>query len=178
MIDVLRYGIHHLSTYGDLFYGTPTPGNRKAEERFATNVFSVTRQLRCSQDQTRLALDMCLFINGLPIASFELKNNLTKQTVADAIEQYRRDRDPRKLLFQFGRCAVHFAADDQEVEMCTHLQGKASWFLPFNKGWNHAAGNPPNPNGLKSDYLVEGCSHSRRLYRHPGGLCPDRRRRA
>jgi len=89
------------------------------------------------------------FINGLPLATFELKNSLTKQTVADAIEQYRRDRDPRERLFEFGRCAVHFAVDDAEVRMCTELRGKASWFLPFNKGWNDGAGNPPNPEGLK-----------------------------
>jgi type I restriction enzyme R subunit len=82
-----------------------------------------------------------------------LKNRLTKQTVDDAIEQYRRDRDPRELLFQFGRCIVHFAVDDQEVRFCTHLQGKASWFLPFNQGWNGGAGNPPNPDGIKTDYL-------------------------
>ncbi|MBN1955863.1 MAG: type I restriction endonuclease subunit R [Anaerolineae bacterium] len=69
------------------------------------------------------------------------------------MQQYQRDRDPRELLFQFGRCAVHLAVDDQEVQMCTHLQGKASWFLPFNKGWNDGAGNPPNPHGLKTAYL-------------------------
>ncbi len=153
IIDVLRKGIHHLSAHVDLFYGTPTPGNRVAEERFAANVFSVTRQLRYSQDQTRLALDLGLFINGLPVTTFELKNNLTKQTVADAVEQYKRDRHPSELLFQFGRCVVHFAVDDQEVEMCTHLQRKSSWFLPFNKGWNDGAGNPPNPQGLKTEYL-------------------------
>ncbi len=153
VIDVLRKGVHHLSAHVDLFYGTPTPGNRPAAERFAANVFSVTRQLAYSLDQTRLALDLCLFINGLPIATFELKNRLTKQTVADAVEQYKRDRSSRELLFQFGRCVVHFAVDDQEVQMCTHLQDKASWFLPFNKGWNDGAGNPPNPHGLKTDYL-------------------------
>ena len=87
------------------------------------------------------------------MATFELKNSLTKQTVADAVEQYRRDRDPRELLFQFGRSVVHFAVDDAEVRFCTHLQGKASWFLPFNQGWNDGAGNPPNPDGLKTDYL-------------------------
>ena len=101
----------------------------------------------------QLALDLCLFINGLPVATFELKNSLTKQTVSDAVEQYRRDRDPKEKLFEFGRCLVHFAVDDHEVRFCTHLKGKASWFLPFNKGWNDAAGNPPNPNGLKTDYL-------------------------
>jgi type I restriction enzyme R subunit len=91
--------------------------------------------------------------NGLPIATFELKNSLTKQTVDDAVRQYQRDRDPRELLFQFGRCVVHFAVDDQEVRMCTHLRGADSWFLPFNQGWNDGAGNPPNPDGLKTDYL-------------------------
>ncbi len=82
-----------------------------------------------------------------------MKNRLTKQTVEDAVQQYKRDRDPRELLFQFGRCVVHFAVDDQEVRFCTHLTGKDSWFLPFNKGYNDGAGNPPNPNGLKTDYL-------------------------
>ncbi len=79
--------------------------------------------------------------------------SLTKQTVEDAVQQYKRDRDPRELLFQFGRCIVHFAVDDQEVRFCTALKGKDSWFLPFNKGWNDGAGNPPNPDGLKTDYL-------------------------
>jgi type I restriction enzyme R subunit len=73
--------------------------------------------------------------------------------VEDAVQQYKRDRDPRELLFQFGRCVVHFAMDDAEVRFCTHLKGKASWFLPFNEGWNDGAGNPPNPDGLKTDYL-------------------------
>src|SRR5690606_6500391 len=95
-------------------------------------------------------LDAGLFINGLPVATFELKNSLTKQTVEDAVEQYKRDRDPKELLFQFGRCVVHFAVDDHEVRFCTHLKGKASWFLPFNLGWNDGAGNPPNPAGLKT----------------------------
>ena len=56
-------------------------------------------------------------------------------------------------MFQFGRCVVHFAVDDTEVRFCTHLKGNASWFLPFNQGWNDGAGNPPNPDGLKTDYL-------------------------
>jgi len=153
IIDVLRKGIHHGPAAVSLFYGAPTPGNVQAAERYAANVFSVTRQLHYSKDETQLSLDLCLFINGLPVATFELKNNLTKQTVEDAVQQYKRDRDPRELIFQFGRCLVHFALDDQEVRMCTHLQGDASWFLPFNKGWNDGAGNPPNPHGLKTDYL-------------------------
>ena len=110
-------------------------------------------QLAYSMDETRRALDLGLFINGLPIITFELKNSLTKQTVEDAIQQYKRDRDPRERLFGFGRCVVHFAVDDSEVQMCTELKGKGSWFLPFNRGYNDGAGNPPNPYGLKTDYL-------------------------
>ncbi|MCF6156836.1 MAG: type I restriction endonuclease subunit R [Candidatus Brocadia sp.] len=153
VIDVLRNGIKHGHVSIELFYGTPTPGNTKAEGLFKANIFSVTRQLHYSKHETPLALDLATFINGLPIATFELKNKLTMQTVADAVQQYKRDRDPRELLFQFGRCMVHFAIDDHEVRMCTHLKGKSSWFLPFNKGWNDGAGNPQNPDGLQTDYL-------------------------
>jgi type I restriction enzyme R subunit len=152
-IDVLRHGIKHGPHHLDLFYGTPSPGNVKAKERYAANRFSVTRQLRYSGDETQLALDVGLFINGLPVATFELKNSLTKQTVDDAVQQYVRDRDPREKLFEFGRCVAHFAVDDHEVRFCTHLKGKASWFPPFNQGWNDGSGNPPNPDGLKTDYL-------------------------
>ncbi len=153
VIDVLRNGIKHGALTFELFYGTPTPGNAKAAALHAANRFSVTRQLRYSLDETRRALDLCQFINGLPLSTFELKNSLTKQTVEDAVEQYRRDRDPREKLFALGRCVVHFAVDEQEVMFCTQLKGKASWFLPFNQGWNDGAGNPPNPNGLKTDYF-------------------------
>ena len=144
---------HYPANEITLFYGTPSPGNTKAQEQFAANRFSVTRQLRYSKDENQLSLDLCLFINGLPIATFELKNRLMKQTVEDAVQQYKRDRDPRELLFHFGRCLVHFAVDDQEVRFCTHLKGKESWFLPFNKDYNDGADNPPNPGGLKTDYL-------------------------
>jgi type I restriction enzyme, R subunit len=153
VIDVFRHGVKHQAHSLELFYGRATPGNIKAEEHYAANRFTVTRQLRYSLDETMNALDVAVFINGLPIATFELKNSLTKQTVADAIEQYKRDRDPRELLFQFGRCIAHFAIDDAEARFCTQLKGGASWFLPLNKGWNDGAGNPPNPAGLKTDYF-------------------------
>ena len=153
VIDVLLHGIKHGAHEIILFYATPSAGNDKAADLHALNRFSVTRQLRYSRDETMRALDMGIFINGLPIATFELKNSLTKQTVADATGQYRRDRDPREALFAFGRCVVHLAVDDAEVRMCTELKGKASWFLPLNKGYNDGAGNPPNPLGLKTDYL-------------------------
>ena len=152
-IEVLRHGIRHQSHDLDLFYGTPSPGNEQARERFEQNRFTVTRQLRYSRDETQRALDIALFINGLPVITFELKNNLTKQTVDDAVWQYRKDRNPREKLFELGRCVAHFAVDESEVQFCTHLKGKASWFLPFNRGWNDGAGNPPNPSGIKTDYL-------------------------
>ncbi|WP_133718624.1 type I restriction endonuclease subunit R [Methylocaldum gracile] len=154
VVHVLRHGFSHGPASGiRLYFYLPSPGNEEAARQFAQNIFSVTRQLRYSKDERRLALDLALFVNGLPVATFELKNRLTKQTVADAVTQYQRDRDPRELLFQFGRCMVHFAVDDQDVRFCTHLQGKSSWFLPFNKGYNDGAGNPPNPGGFKTDYL-------------------------
>ncbi|MDD2324472.1 MAG: type I restriction endonuclease [Alphaproteobacteria bacterium] len=163
VIDVIRKGIEHGPVHFDLFYATPSEGNVKAQELHAKNRFSITRQVGYSLDEARRALDLCLFINGLPISTFELKNSLTKQTVEDAVEQYRRDRDPRELLFGFGRCVVHFAVDDSEVRMCTELKGKASWFLPFNKGYNDGAGNPPNSTGLKTDYLWKEILHPQRL---------------
>ena len=152
-IEVLRHGVKHGQHHLELFYGTPSAANPAARERFKQNRFTVTRQLRYSQAEPQKALDIALFINGLPVLTFELKNSLTKQTVADAVEQYRRDRDPREKLFEFGRCVAHFAVDDSQVRFCTHLKGKQSWFLPFDRGWNDGAGNPPNPDGIKTDYL-------------------------
>lgn len=153
VIDVLRKGVQHVPVELDLFFGNPTPGNSKAEDLYRQNRFTVTRQLQYSTDETRRALDLCLFINGLPVITFELKNNITAQTYVDAIEQYKRDRDPRELIFTHGRCMVHFAVDDSQAWMCTNLKGKASWFLPFNKGWNDGAGNPPLDEGVKTEYL-------------------------
>ena len=153
IIDVLRNGVKVYPASLIMFYLTPTENNVKAKEMYEKNIFSVTRQLIYSNDSTRLALDMCVFINGLPVITFELKNQFTKQDVDDAVNQYKTDRDPRELLFQFKRCMVHFAVDDARVKFCTKLDGKSSWFLPFDKGYNDGAGNPPNPNGLMTDYL-------------------------
>src|SRR5665647_2156640 len=153
VVAVLRNGLQHGAHGIALYYPTPTPGNVHAAEQFALNRFTVTRQLRYSPTATTRALDLAIFINGLPVATFELKNNITKQTVEDAVEQYKRDRDPREILFGFGRCMAHFAVDDQRVRFCTRLTGKSSWFLPLDQGWNDGAGNPPNPDGVKTDYL-------------------------
>ena len=156
IIDVLRKGMQHGPNEITLFYGTPTPGNTLAEERYRQNRFSVTRQLRYSANNQHLSLDITLFVNGLPIATMELKNRFTGQTVTDAVEQYKTSRSPQEDLFRLGRCAVHFAVDDEEVRFCTELKGKASDFLPFNKGRDDGgAGNPANPNGMKTAYLWE-----------------------
>ena len=163
IVDVLRKGLQAYPAKFDLFYQTPSEKNETAKERFDKNVFSVTRQLQFSADQTRLALDMCLFINGLPVITFELKNSFTKQSVDDAVRQYQNDRDQRELLFQFKRCMVHFAVDDVRVKFCTKLNGNGSWFLPFDKGHNDGAGNPVNPHGLKTAYLWEDILRKRSL---------------
>ena len=153
IVDVLRCGVKIYPASLVMFYMTPSDKNPAAQKLFAQNIFSVTRQLRYSPDATKLALDLCIFTNGLPVITMELKNQLTKQDVDDAVHQYQTDRDPKDLLFQFKRCMVHFAVDDARVKFCTKLAGKASWFLPFDKGYNDGAGNPPNPDGIMTDYL-------------------------
>lgn len=154
IVDVLRKGIQMYPVSNlVLFYQTPFECNVEAQKMFDKNIFSVTRQLMYSEDNTRLALDLAIFINGLPVITCELKNQFTKQNADDAVQQYKMDRDPRELLFQFKRCMVHFAVDDVRVLFCTRLSGKQSWFLPFDKGWEDGAGNPPNPDGFKTDYL-------------------------
>ena len=134
VIDVLRKGIKVYPANLVMFYMLPRAKNASSEAKFAQNIFSVTRQLRYSTDAGRLALDLCVFINGLPVITFELKNSLTKQCTDDAVQQYKNNRDPRETLFSFRRTLVHFAVDDQTVKFCTRLAGKASWFLPFDKG--------------------------------------------
>lgn len=153
IIHVLRNGVKVYPANLVLFYFTPSEGNERSKQLFEKNIFSVTRQLRYSTDVSKLALDLCIFINGLPVMTLELKNHLTGQTTADAIDQYKEDRSPKNLLFSFKRCLVHFAVDDRTLSFCTKLEGKKSWFLPFNKGYKDGAGNPPNPNGLMTDYL-------------------------
>ena len=136
-----------------LFYDKPVSNlNTKDAELFEKNIFSVTRQVHFST-QSEKSLDLVISINGLPVITFELKNELTKQNVKDAIKQYKTTRDPKEELFRLARCLVHFAVDTEQVWMCTHLKGENSFFLPFNKGNNNGAGNPPNPSGMKTDYL-------------------------
>ena len=165
IIDVLRNGVKVYPADLIMFYLTPTENNEQARIMYEKNIFSVTRQLRYSQDAGKLALDVCLFINGLPVITMELKNQLTKQNTENAVRQYKEDRDFHDLLFSFKRCVVHFAVDDATIQFCTKLAGKDSWFLPFNKGYNDGAGNPPNPDGLMTDYLWKDILTKRKLSR-------------
>lgn len=165
IIDVLRNGVKVYPADLIMFYLTPTENNEQARIMYEKNIFSATRQLRYSQDAGKLALDVCLFINGLPVITMELKNQLTKQNTENAVRQYKEDRDFHDLLFSFKRCMVHFAVDDATIQFCTKLAGKDSWFLPFNKGYNDGAGNPPNPDGLMTDYLWKDILTKRKLSR-------------
>ncbi len=150
--EVLLNGVKEGAYKIDLYYPLPSEKNKTAQENYQKNIFSITRQLKYSSKNNN-SLDLVIFINGLPIITFELKNRFTKQTVEDAIKQYKQDRDPREEIFKFGKFIVHFAVDDKEVYMTTHLQGKNTIFFPFNKGHNNGAGNPPNPNGIATEYL-------------------------
>ncbi len=155
IIHILRKGLKYNHLHLDFFYVRPSEDNPLAGVLFRKNIFSVTRQVHYSATNPKLAPDLVIFLNGLPIITFELKNQLTKQSTADAVHQYRTDREPSEALFSFKRCLVHFAVDDSTVQMCTELKGKKSWFLPFNQGYKDGAGNPPNPHGLKTSYLWE-----------------------
>ncbi|WP_111672506.1 type I restriction endonuclease subunit R [Algoriphagus litoralis] len=154
VIEVLRKGITDgfTDTKLQLFYDKPVSNyNASANSLYQANRFSVMRQVYFSP-LNKKSLDLVVFINGIPIISFELKNELTKQNVEHAIKQYKTDRDPNEELFRLGRLMVNFAVDTEEVWMCTQLKKEKSYFLPFNKGYNNGAGNPPN-GGIKTDYL-------------------------
>ena len=153
IIEVLRKGITDNNIKLKLFFDKPVSTlNEKDIALYNQNIFSVTRQVHYST-QNENSLDLVVFINGLPIITFELKNELTKQNVKDAIQQYKTSRDSKEELFRLGRCIVHFAVDTEQVWMATHLKNGSTYFLPFNKGYNNSAGNPPNLNGIKTDYL-------------------------
>ena len=131
--------------------------NPELEVRYAANRLGITRQLHFSP-RSEKSLDVTLSLNGIPIATLELKNPLTGQTVEDARRQYKHDRDPREPIFEFKRrTLVHFAVDTESVLMTTRLAGTATHFLPFNKGCDGGAGNPPDPSGrtYRTAYLWE-----------------------
>ncbi len=150
--DVLRKGYKFNGQTFDLYYPLPSELNPSAKVAYSKNIFGVIRQVMYSKVNTN-EIDFVVFMNGLPLATFELKNNLTNQSYTNAIKQYKTDRDPKELLLQKKRCAVHMAVDDEEIWMCTELCGADSWFLPFNRGVNGGSGNPVVPGDIKTSYL-------------------------
>lgn len=155
VLAVLKKGLAIDDAHLTLLYRLPYNNlNPEASELFEANIFSIARQVYFS-DMNKKSVDMVLFLNGLPLATFELKNPWTGQTVFHARKQYQADRDKNEPLFEFGRCLVHFAVDPNEVYMTTKLDGKSTYFLPFNKGYEHGKGNPANPNSHKTAYLWE-----------------------
>ena len=155
-LAVLRHGF---KCFGKLFriaYFAPASGlNPDSKELYAANKLTITRQLKYSAKYNN-TLDVLLSLNGIPVATAELKNPMTGQTWQNAIDQYKNDRDPNDLIFQFKkRTLIHFAVDPDEVYMATRLMGKSTYFLPFNKGDGTGAGNPVNPAGYKTAYLWE-----------------------
>lgn len=157
ILRLLRRGLQVEDAFLTLLYQPPMASSSQVvKDNFEKNEFSVTRQVRYNSDNLREEIDMVIFINGIPIATLELKNAWTGQTArVHGIRQYQKDRDNRQPLLQFGRCVVHFAVDTDEVYMCTKLDGENSFFLPFNKGNNNGKGNPPNPFGHRTAYLWE-----------------------
>ena len=161
-LHVLRHGF---KCYGKIFpmawFRPNTTMNPEAAENYARNRLTITRQVaftsvmkRADGKNRRCIIDVTLAVNGIPIVTAELKNKLTGQPAADAIDQYEKKRDGRDLLFLFKRRAlVHFAVDPDEVWMTTRLSGEETRFLPFNRGNNHGAGNPPVEGNWKTHYL-------------------------
>lgn len=157
-IATLRHGFkcYGRTLYAAFFKSAHTM-NQEAEDNYERNIVGITRQLQYSARNSN-SLDVTISLNGIPVATIELKNPLTHQTYENAISQYRSDRDPRELLFEFKkRTLVHFAVDTEQVFMTTRLAGNATYFLPFNKGFQDGAGNPPDPQGrtYKTAYLWE-----------------------
>ncbi len=153
-VDVVRHGVRDQNVEIRLSYRKPAFG--VAPELVAdydSNRLTITRQLPFDPDSNK-TVDLCIFLNGIPVATAELKNHLTGQNIEQAIEQYRQDRDPKNTTLG-RRALVHFAVDPDAVAMTTRLEGRSTRFLPFNLGHNLGKGNPPNPHGHKTSYLWE-----------------------
>lgn len=154
MIDVLRHGVTDLGVTVQLCYFKPGSGmNKTATDLYNSNVLQITRQVKYSLANEN-SIDTVIFLNGLPIITAELKNPLTGQTYNNAITQYKNDRNPRELLLSFKkRALVHFAMDTEEIWMTTKLNRQDTTFIPFNKGFNKGAGNPPVDGDYRISYL-------------------------
>ena len=151
IIDVLRNKMVDRGIYLDLCYFKPKSDlNREHLALYKSNQFSVVRQLHYS-NQNEKSIDMGLFLNGLPIVTMELKNQLTGQNIKHSENQYKHDRDPREPLLQFKRCMVHLCVDNDRVSMTTQLFGSKTIFLPYNRDFE----NPLVESGYRSKYLWE-----------------------
>lgn len=167
VIDILKNGLEVDNLQGPkklrLFFPKPTAADSaESHAKYASNQFSVTRQATYSLINPGNEIDMVIFVNGLPLFTFELKNPWTGQTASyNGRKQYREDRDPRDPLLMYGRCLAHFAVDKDEIWFTTKLKGKDTYFMPFNQGLpnGQGAGNPVNPNGMKTSYLWERILH-------------------
>ena len=155
ILRLLRKGLEVDDAHFTLMYVLPlASSSAAAKTNFDNNEFSVSRQIRYSLLNPREEIDMVVFVNGLPIATMELKNHWTGQNAkVHGQNQYKTKRDITQPLLNFGRCVVHFAVDTDEVYMTTKLDGGNTFFLPFNLGHNFGKGNPPNPFGHKTAYL-------------------------
>ena len=159
VVNVLRHGIRMApgAQFRLCYFRPATEKNPDALARWRANRFEVVRQLRYGTmpDDLNNSVDVVLFLNGIPVVTMELKNNLTGQRTEHAVKQYKTDRSPKELLFKANRRAiVHFALDSETVEMCTWLANGKSFFLPFNRGnGKNGAGNPPNLHGYRTEYL-------------------------
>lgn len=155
-LEVLRHGLSDHGVRFRMAYFKPETGlNPQTQALYDLNRLTVTRQVHYSRKNEN-SIDLLLSINGLPAATVELKNQFTGQDVRHARRQYKSDRNPRELLFQFKkRALVHFAVDQDEVYMTTRLAEDKTRYLPFNQGDQNGAGNPPNPDGYRTAYLWE-----------------------
>ena len=161
-LHVLRHGFKcYGKTFRMAYFRPNTRMNPEAAENYAKNRLTITRQVaftsvmkKADGKNRRCIIDVTLAVNGIPVVTAELKNRLTGQRAAHAVHQYENERDGRDLLFAFKkRALVHFAVDPDEIWMTTRLKGKETHFLPFNRGNNHGAGNPPVEGNWKTHYL-------------------------
>jgi type I restriction enzyme R subunit len=155
-LDVLRNGFVDYGVRFQMAFFQPASGlNPDAVDLYNKNNLKVYRQIYYST-KVKNSVDVLLSLNGIPVATLELKNQFTGQNVGNALKQYSTTRDNREILFAFKkRCLVHFAVDQDEVFMTTKLDGSKTYWLPFNKGANKGKGNPQNPNGYRTAYLWE-----------------------
>lgn len=155
-LDVLRNGFTDYGVkFKMAFFRPESTLNPESEVLYQKNQLSVTRQVYYERNGKN-SLDMVLALNGIPVATIELKNQFSGQNVTNAQKQYVFDREPTEPIFQFKkRALVHFAVDTDECYMTTKLAGKNTRYLPFNLGYNNGAGNPPNKEGYRTSYLWE-----------------------